>query len=150
MRAKQHGWSLFTLILCAAACGALFLQGCGQTGRTQSLANTFRECVFHVNTTPAGTNNTDFVLNPAGSAQGGVVFNAAHMWTDTSGTEEGTGRNTTPVTTTATLPANTAAAALGTLSADALAAGLKRLDAGNAGGAGATGDCADGDCGEAP
>ncbi len=99
---KNHLWFLVILVVFVALC--VLLGGCGQTGRTQSLTNNFRDCTITIGPAAGETAaEGDITVNPVPV---GAFNNVAHMWTDTSGVEEGTGRNSTPIDLQAEVPIN--------------------------------------------
>ena len=76
----------------AAAVAVAVLAGCGLTGRNIDSNIVFKGPVHYYGGGLAKTNAFDDVTHP-GNLQGLVVVNQ-HLWTDTAGNEEGTGRNT--------------------------------------------------------
>jgi hypothetical protein len=146
---------LFTLLFCGALCA--FLVGCGQTGRTITQTQNFDRCTIYANARPAAATGDEQCISDVGvPASGSVLSQGGGIWTQTQGNEEGTGRNSTPITTTATIPAGSTTtgrgAALGAVidkGADALKGGDST--GGNAGvlspsSGSTTDDCADGSC----
>jgi len=134
------------------ACGALtaLATGCGQTGRTITLSQHFRECTIHANALPSAERGENQRLSDVMDAAAGSVFSQnASMWTETLGNEEGTGHNSTSVPVDIDVPLNQnkasgAGSAAGSVADKAL--GLLKSKGDGAEKKTDPPDCADGSC----